>query len=187
MRSRRKSRLQHGLSFAQEMQLAHGGMVSIFAPKVNPFESESAERQAWTKNRADYLPRFISEHPGSRPSAFWRFDLNVPPSELPRRWFDSIHMLLARNLISSDEATRCESNTTAFNPSESVREFGASFEDPELVERMQLSRSTLEDVQAELECARRWHSWRARPELAELFGNRAAKLREILAPQGLTA
>lgn len=42
------------------------------------FDLMTSEKDLWRQHRADILSEFIREHPGQRPSAWWRYDAPEP-------------------------------------------------------------------------------------------------------------
>jgi hypothetical protein len=121
MRKPRRSRLMtSALSDHQRELLLHGFDLFerprwVDTDAVTPEESRrmAAERErqdfphggaerAWKQHRAELLPEL---GPGHRPSAFWRFDVQVVP---PCSWWAEIGLLLQYNLISVAEAFAVE-------------------------------------------------------------------------------
>lgn len=142
-----------------------------------PFENSGAERDGWNKFRAELMA--TSYGAGMiRPVAYFRWDLGIV-DRVVHRWHDQLAVLLDRNLISAEEAERIDHAFSQLHPKQSLA-YGSSFERPNAIRSLQLSRYLLSDSAQEFDFAARWHVWRGRPELAERYHLRASTVRAVL-------
>jgi len=133
-----------------------------------PFANDGEARAMWNENR-DRLLKACG--PGERPSAYFKFDLAITDTVVCK-WFDQIHALLDRDLISAEEAQRCEQRHAELSAS---TDFGTSFASLNNIRRMGMDRIP-PDLEKEFILAARWHAWRGRAKLAEEYLFRAANI-----------
>lgn len=167
-RLQRRSRLKTGeLTADQAAVLQHGRMIGVLG---DPFEKETSELACWRKHRAVLMANC---EPGTRPSAFFKFELKIQPT----RVIDMLMALFDAGLVEPAEALAIENVHLMLNPV-AARDFGSSFEDKGA--QCRFGEETLRRKVGEFEFAERWHHWRNRPELVEVYRRRAATVREAL-------
>lgn len=147
-------------------QLLLYGMV--FTNGGPPFESESDKKQAWQAHRSELLAECP---PGTRPNAFFLYDLRV--DRPPLDWHDQVRLLLDRQLLSIEEAVRCECDYRMLNPTDSL-DFCSGFESESDIHRQHLSAQVLARLACQFQLAARWHDWRGRPKIAAKYQLRAS-------------
>jgi hypothetical protein len=138
------------------------------------FQNAGEERQTWIEHRDELLK---ATEPGQRPVAFFLFDLGIK-DRVTYRWFDQITVLLDRDLIGAEEAERVDHSYKELDPDQDA--LNNSFDTLEETARQQLSKYTLETLEGEFTLASRWHAWRGRPALAELYHLRSSMVHVVL-------
>lgn len=174
-RKRRAVQTRGGLTEAQREWLLVGGFILADPRNGRPFASEAEELAAWNEHRDELMAEARHNRAGSRPHAFFKFDLKVTP----RRGHDELAILLEHRLIDVDEARLIERFDMTLAPEQSPGLYSA-FDSHELIERRGFDRYTLESVAGEFELATKWHAWRGRSEISELYRARAEAVRGVM-------
>ena len=174
IRRNRRSRVRStvGLTGAQREILVYGTVMICHGE--SGFESNAERLSAWRKNRVELL---AASRPGSRPEAFYEFDLQE--SRVSWRWFDQVAVLLKHGLIDPKEALAIEVDNHFLKQHTPTENFFA--DSAEGVKRVFAAdgyglRCHLRAV----ELAIAWHKWRGRPALVEVFERRLEIAQEVL-------
>jgi hypothetical protein len=137
------------------------------------FAIESEARQAWRRYRGMLLS---SAEPGTRPRAYYLFELGVTP---PPRWWSELALLMSRNLIGEDESSLIDLKGDILSPTQS-KSFCEAFETAAGVRAQQLGAGGLRYLEGEFRTAAEWHRFRGRPQLEEKYARLARAVREVI-------
>ncbi len=167
IRRNRRSRVRstRGLTGAQMEILLHG-CVMLWHEQPG-FESHAERLAGWRKHGRELL---AASHPGSRPAAFYEFDLQE--SRVSWRWYDQIAVLLRHELIDQAEAVTIESDHPRLKLDAPSEHYFA--DSTEGLKRIFCSDGHgLRCHLREMELAVAWHKWRNRPAMVEIFERRS--------------
>jgi hypothetical protein len=149
--------------------LLHGH--ELFPTGEPGFDDDAQMQEAWHVHRDDLMRAC---EPGSRPYAWWRFDAKVSSARLPVDSAAELIALLDRGAIAPDEAVRIEANNPAMQPGCQIwgsnLPGGLQTDDPAI----------LQAIARSFEAIARWHAWRGRPELADIYRERADRCAAVI-------
>jgi hypothetical protein len=178
-RRNRRVRLSQGVGGLTDRQrefLLYGDWILCDPHAGDAFPSEDIARAAWNEFREELMAEAKHNRAGSRPWAFFHFDLKLDL----RRGHDELAILLERGLVDKEEARRCERDDMMLSPDQAAGCYSA-LSSEELIGRLKFPPCILESMARQFELAAAWHTWRDRPEIAELYKNRSASVRGVLA------
>ena len=155
----------------------------LIIPSSGPsFASEPEAIAAWRELRADLMHQCS---PGERPAAYFKFELGLNPP--PNRLLEQVAVLLDRNLIDAIEATEIESHYPMLNADQATA-FCSEFDSAvSVLYAHHHGAEILSRTVARFDLASRWHAWRGRPELAELYARRHAIVLNVLEQHNLNS
>lgn len=180
VKRRNRKQRERGLSETQRMLLLHG---SDFGDGERGFENAREERAAWRQHRLVLLAEW--DQPGSRPLAFFRFDLAMG-DRWPKHWHEELFALEKNRLLSRDEEIRVEKIRKELDPDQEPE-----YLDPQRAEAC--ARNGLQGPRPytsalfcvrlqrdEAEFVAGWHARRGRTELESKYRERARILSDVL-------
>lgn len=167
---RRPVRIQKGLKAGSPgwMQLAWGCSVG-----PSPFATREAEKESWFEHREALLASSeASGGPGQRPSAFWRYELQIAA---PCCAALQAVELFRRKLLRPGEAEEIERTHDRYL----TADWFSGADDPDHIRRMKLGLQLLRKHAEEFAGLAEWHKLRRRPKVAEVYRLRAENFKTV--------